>query len=46
MVDLPMMQLHAHRPLWFGRDYIGGWMAGLWVITILAIVLLLQFIRT
>jgi hypothetical protein len=42
---LPIMHLHAHRAIWFGRDYIGGWMAGFWVITLLAIFVLLQFVR-
>ncbi len=43
---LPIMQLHSHRAIWFGRDYIGGWMAGFWIVTLLAIFVLLQVIRT
>jgi hypothetical protein len=43
--SLAVMQFPTHRLFWFGRDYIGGWMAGLWVITLLAILVLLLFVR-
>ena len=32
--------------IWFGRDYIGGWIVGVWIVTLLAIFVLLQLIRT
>ncbi len=44
-INIPIPPLPEHRAIWFGRDYIGGWMAGLWVITLLAILLLSQMLR-
>jgi hypothetical protein len=34
----------THHAIWFARDYVGGWVASLLVITLLAVLALLQFI--